>query len=52
MTVLEVGLAQTSYSIGEEAENIQVCVVASPGGPTFGDASVQPIQINNTIKLM
>ena len=45
-TVLEVGLAQTSYSIGDESESIQVCVVASPGGPTFGDSNVPAIAIN------
>ena len=44
--VLEVGLEQSSYSVGEESGSIQICVVALPGAPTFGDTSVQGIEIN------
>lgn len=46
LIVLEVGLDQLNYSVSEESGSVQICVVALPGAPTFGDNTVQGVQID------
>lgn len=44
--MLEVGLDQLNYFVGEESGSVQICVVALPGAPTFEDNTIPGVQID------